>query len=206
MLRRTLIVGSLLMAGGSVFAQNLLVNPGFDDVDQLTGWACDSTMGQPVWHPHDILGLQGSGSMEHNVFGIMDSMNVNCRQCVPVSELWTYVMSGWYFWPDDPALTQVGSSIWSIKFFSDTLCNSYLGVQTTKWVQNPALDTWRQLVTDEVMAPAGSMSAEVYVYTFQEAAFQPVRARIDDLDFSVAALFQDGFESGDLSEWSAATP
>jgi len=142
MFRKTLIIGSLLMAAGSVFAQNLLVNPGFDDLDQLTGWTCDSSMGQPIWHPHDILGLQGSGSMEHNVFGITGNMNVNCRQCVPVSELWTYVMSGWYFWPDDPALTQVGSSIWSIRFFSDTLCNSYLGVQTTNWAKNPALDTW----------------------------------------------------------------
>jgi len=40
---------------------------------------------------------------------------------------------------------------------------------------------------------------EVYVYTFQEVAFQPVRARIDDLDFSVAVLFRDGFETGDLT-------
>jgi len=56
------------------------------------------------------------------------------------------------------------------------------------------------------MAPAGSMSAEVYVYTFQEVAFQPVRARIDDLDFSVAVVFRDGFETGDLGEWSASVP
>jgi elongation factor P--beta-lysine ligase len=103
-------------------------------------------------------------------------------------------------------VTQVGWSGWSIRFFSDTLCNSYLGVQTTKVARNPALDTWHQLVIDEVMAPAGSMSAEVYVYTVQEFAFQPVRARIDDLVFSVAGLFRDGFETGDLTEWSSSIP
>jgi len=206
MFRKTLIIGSLLMAAGSVFAQNLLVNPGFDDLDQLTGWTCESNMGQAFWHPHDILGLPDSGSMEHNVVAILANMNVSCRQCVPVSELLTYVMSGWYFWPNDPDVTQIGRSSWSIRFFSDTLCNSYLGVGTTTGVDNPALDTWHHLVTDEVMAPAGSMSAKVYVDTFQYVAFQPVRARIDDLNFSVALLFRDGFETGDLTGWSASAP
>jgi hypothetical protein len=210
MLRKTLIIGSLLMAAGSVFAQNLLVNPGFDDLDQLTGWTCDSSMGQPVWHPQDILGLQGSGSMEHNVFGITASTNVNCRQCVPVSELRTYVMSGWFFWPDDPDVVQNGSVRWSLVFYSDTDCtpSSSLGSPPATIGSRPplALNTWHHLVSDEFMAPAGSLSARIGVITWQNLADEPVRARLDDLDFSTTTLFQDGFETGNLTEWSASVP
>ena len=102
MFRETSIIGSLLMAAGSVFAQNLLVNPGFDNSDVLAGWTCDSNYGQASWSPIDSLGSAGSGSMQHYVAATFNNETVKCSQCVPVSELWTYVMSGWHFWPDDP--------------------------------------------------------------------------------------------------------
>ena len=69
-----------------------------------------------------------------------------------------------------------------------------------------ALGTWHHLVTDEVMAPAGSVSARIWVHTWQNFAFQPVRAGLDDLDFSATTLFQDGFETGSLTEWSTSVP
>ena len=33
-----------------------------------------------------------------------------------------------------------------------------------------------------------------------------VRARYDDLEFTVVPLFRDGFETGDLTAWSASVP
>ena len=211
MLRKTLIVGSLLMAAGPVFAQNLLVNPGFDEPDQLTGWTCVSNYGQASWSPNDSLGLAGSGSMEHNVAAPIVNRTVKCSQCVPVTELWTYGMSGWHFWPDDdPDVSQIGSSRLSFLFYSDTDCtpSSYLGVsEVAFWARPPlALDTWHHLVSDEVMAPAGSTSAKVSFVTWQNLANEPVRARLDDLDFSTTPLFRDGFETGNLTEWSASVP
>ena len=170
MLRKTLIIGSLLMAAGPVFAQNLLVNPGFDEPDQLTGWTCDSNYGQASWSPIDSLGLAGSGSMQHDVAAaLFNNETVVCRQCVPVSELWTYVMSGWHFWPDDHDVSQVGSVRWAFGFYSDLACTSSLGVSTLKIGSVPqlALGTWHYLKTDEVMAPAGSMSASVSLFTWQ---------------------------------------
>jgi len=208
MLRKTLIIGSLLMAAGPVFSQNLLVNPGFDEPDQLTGWTCVETFGVASWSAIDSLGLAGSGSMQHDVAAAFDGRYVACRQCVPVSELWTYVMSGWHFWPDDPDVTQFGSVRWAFGFYNDIACTSSLGVSTLKIGSRPplALATWHQLVTDEVMAPAGSISAWVSFFTYQNTADEPVRTRLDDLDFSTTTLFQDGFETGDLSEWSASVP
>jgi hypothetical protein len=125
---------------------------------------------------------------------------------VPVSELWTYVMSGWYLWPDDPDVTQIGTSRWSFVFYSGIDCTEPLGSSTTKVGFHPALDTWYHLVTDEVTAPAGSMSATVYLFTWQDLANEPVRARLDDLDFSVVPLFRDGFETGNLTAWSSSVP
>jgi hypothetical protein len=211
MLRKTLIVGSLLMAAGPVFAQNLLVNPGFDDPDQLTGWTCESNYGQASWSPIDSLGLAGSGSMQHDVAAaLFNNETVVCRQCVPVSELWTYVMSGWHFWPDDPNVAQNGSVRWSMVFYSDTDCapSSILGFPPATIGSRPplALDTWHHLVSDEIMAPAGSLSARIGVVTWQNIADEPVRARLDDLDFSTTTVFRDGFETGNLTEWSASVP
>jgi len=206
MLRRTLIVGALLMAAGSVFAQNLLENPGFDNTDVLAGWTCTMTHGQPSWSSHDSLGSADSGSMEHYVAATSDNQTVSCWQCVPVSELWPYVMSGWYFWPDDSDVSQIGTSRWSFGFYSDIDCTQPLGGSTTKVGFHPALETWYHLVTDEATAPAGSVSAKVFVFTWQDLANQPVRARLDDLDFSTTTLFRDGFETGDLTEWSASVP
>ena len=144
--------------------------------------------------------------MQHHVAATDSNKTVACWQCVPVTELRTYVMSGWYFWPDDPDVSQIGSSRWSFAFYSDTDCTSALGVSTTGWSFQPPLDTWRHLVTDEIMAPAGSLSARIDVLTWQDLANEPVRARLDDLDFSTTTLFRDGFETGNLTEWSASVP
>lgn len=208
MLRKTLIVGSILMAAGPVFAQNLLVNPGFDDPDQLTGWTCDETSGVASWSSQDSLGSMISGSMEHNVAASYNNATVKCSQCVPVSELWTYVTSGWHFWPDDLDVEQYGSVRWSLVFYSDIDCApaSILGFPPPTIGSRPplALDTWHLLVSDEFIAPAGSLSAEIGVITWQNTADEAVRTRLDDLDFSTTTLFRDGFETGDLTAWSAS--
>jgi len=209
MLRKTLIIGLLLIASGSVFAQNLMVNPGFDNADLLTGWTCDETSGAASWSLLDSLGSLDSGSMEHNVAAPYNNATVKCSQCVPVSELWTYVMSGWHFWPD-AAVEQNGSVRWSLVFYSDTDCtpSSILGYPSATIGSRPplALDTWHHLVSDEFMAPAGSLSAGIGVITWQNIADEAVRTHLDDLDFSTTTLFRDGFETGDLSEWSASAP
>lgn len=200
----------VLIATASVFAfpataQNLLVNPGFDEPDQITGWTCDTLYGTAEWSPLDHLGAPGSGSMEHEVNASTDNQKVRCWQCVAVDELTPYLGEVWFFWPDDPDVSQIGTTRMSLNFFFDSNCNDYTGVYDVA-VGYPVLDAWQVLRTDELTAPEGTQSASVYVFTWQNLANEPVRARLDDVDLRTTLIFRDGFESGDLTEWSASAP
>ncbi len=186
-------------------AQNLLVNPGFDLADQLDGWICTTTDGTATWSSLDRQTSAVSGSMQHDVLALADNGKVRCSQCVAIDELWSYAMSAWYFWPSDPDVTQLGTTRLSFLFFAEPDCTSPSGNGPVD-VGHPALDTWTELRSGEAEAPAGSVAAMVHVFTWQNFADQPVRARLDDLAFFATTLFRDGFENGDLTGWSSSTP
>ncbi len=200
MFKNAWIIVALLMVSASAFAQNILVNPGFDVSDQLTDWTCTSTHGLASWDSEDRQGSADSGSMEHNVTADSDNGLLSCTQCLPVQELWSYVLSGWFFWPNDPDVSQQGSPRISFNFFENVDCSGgvFYGPLAMEF---PTYDTWRPIQTTESIAPAGSQSALVYFITWQDLADQWVRARYDDLDFSATTLFRDGFESGSLDAW-----
>ena len=205
MTRSAIFVAIVVLIAAPSGAQNLLTNPGFDVPDQLNGWTCRTTYGTSVWSPHDHLGSPGSGSMENEVSATSDNQSVRCSQCVPVHQHLAYAASVWCFWPDDPDVSQQGSTRISFQFYSDADCIDVIPVGEVQSTY-PTLDTWLHLVSDEVDAPAGAMSAGVFVFTWQTLANQPVRARVDDVEFSTTALFWDDFESGGLDAWSDSTP
>ena len=206
MVRSTIIVAIAVLITMPALAQNLLVNPGFDEPDQLNGWICTTSHGVPSWSPEDRTGSPSSGSLLHDVTAAFNNKTVWCVQCVPVDALRGYVASGWYYWPDDPDVSQLGTSRWSVWYYSDIDCtgNSTGGADSTG--DHPMLDTWYYLETDESVAPTGTMSAYVFFITWQNTANEPVRARMDDLDFSIAPIFRDGFESGGVDGWSSSVP
>jgi hypothetical protein len=143
--------------------------------------------------------------MQHDVTAALDNQKVRCMQCVAVDELVTYLGSVWFYWPDDPDVSQQGTTRMSFNFFSDPDCTVDTGVAEIA-VAHPTLDRWLELRTEALEAPAGAASAAVYVFTWQDLANQPVRARLDDLSFRTASIFQDGFETGSPSQWSTWTP
>jgi hypothetical protein len=205
MARFTIAFSIALMITSPVIAQNLLVNPGFDDPDQLDGWTCTTSDGIAFWSPDDHAGSVGSGSMQHEVSGTTDDLRVRCWQCVPARQNWPYAGSAWYYWPDDSDVSQDGKTVITVSFFSDAGCTVSLGGGGGKNA-GPVLDTWVQAVTSELIAPGGTMSAGFYVFTWQYNADQPVRARLDDLVFSPIILFWDDFESGGTGRWTATSP
>ena len=207
MARLTITVSIVLIFTSPVFAQNLLVNPGFDIPDLLTGWTCSTTHGQAAWIANDRLGEPTSGSMEHFVIGGSNNLIVTCSQCVPVEALHAYTLSTWYYWPDDPDVTQEGTTRLSLIFYFNSDCISSTGVSSVTTGQHPSLETWYQLFTDEIPAPAGTTSALVTATTWQNFGDHWVRARLDDLDFSSpTVLFRDGFESGETGAWTTTLP
>ncbi len=193
------IVASLIVL--PLTAQNLLVNPGFDNTDQLDDWTCTISNGVASWSAEDLFGSTTSGSMRHDVSAGSDNQTIVCRQCVPVVELNAYVPSMWFFWPDNPAFSQLGSSRISYNYYSDATCSAYLGPGDVEAPNPAALDTWLYLHADETVAPPGSQSAMVNLVTWQNFAGQPVRAHIDDVDFRTTTIFRDGFESGTTNAW-----
>ncbi len=202
----TIIIAAVVMFAAPATAQNFLVNPGFDAADQLDGWTCSTFDGVATWNAEDRNGSPDSGSMQHDVDGAANNAKVRCEQCVPVTELKSYIISAWHYWPDDPDVAQIGTTRLSISYYSDAGCSSILEVGPTKTGNHVALDTWYYLESDEWTAPQGAQSAMVYVFTWQNFSGQPVRSRLDDLSFAFAAFFLDGFESGDLSGWSSSVP
>jgi len=205
MIRISCALALSLVTAGPAMAQNLLVNPGFDVPDQLTGWICTTSHGVATWSPDDRLGSPISGSMQNDVTATEDNRNVRCSQCVPVNEQFGYIASTWFFWPDDPDVSQQGSTRISFAFYSDANCTVFAGDGDVE-SKSPILDTWLHLESEEVVAPIGAVAAKVFVFTWQNNANQPVRARLDDLDFSTTTIFRDGFESGDTTAWSNTVP
>jgi hypothetical protein len=205
LLRPCILLVAAAVIAAPVGAQNLLVNPGFDEPDQITGWTCDTLYGTAVWSPIDRNGAPQSGSMEHEVDASTDNQKERCWQCVGVDELTPYLGEVWFFWPDDPDVSQLGTTRMSVNFYFDADCTDDTGVYDVA-VGTPMLDSWQVLRTDEMTAPAGTHSAAVYLFTWQNLADQPVRARLDDIELSTTLIFGDGFESGDLIEWSGSSP
>jgi len=194
------------MITSPVVAQNLLVNPGFDNPDLLTDWTCTSGDGLASWSTEDQSGSPDSGSMQHDVDGAANNAKIWCTQCVPVTELASYAASAWHYWPDDPDVTQVGSTRLSVYYYSDIGCTLFIEVGANSTGTHSLLDTWYHLETDESIAPTGAMAALVYFITWQNFTGQPVRARLDELDFSTTILFRDGFETGGTGAWSSTSP
>ena len=172
------VVLSTTIAG----AQNLLVNPGFDQASQLTGWSCTSTYGTATWSSDDRSGAPGSGSVQHDMDNSTNNRSMWCAQCVPVNGGWEYVASGWYY--EDVGCTGT----------------NFIGPNE---IVSPVPDTWTAVSTDVSAAPVGYQSAIVYFISWQNLAGEPIRVRLDDLDFSAHGLiFDDGFESGDTTAWN----
>ena len=206
MIKITAVWFAGVLSVAPAFTQNLLVNPGFDLSDQLTGWTCTSSYGVESWSTHDRQDSTDSGSMEHNI-PVTQTANqkILCSQCVPVQELWSYAMSSWYYWPNVPGLSAQGSTRIGFNFHVEVDCTDQAVLGPMK-LGYPHYDTWSSVETIEGVAPAGAQAAEVYFVTWKDVADHEVRARVDDLDFSSTILFGDGFESGLLDAWSASVP
>jgi hypothetical protein len=184
-------------------AQNLLINPDFDDGQQISGWACGNSWGTVTWSTQDLLDDPVSGSIEHYVAALdVNNAVAVCTQCVPVEDLLTYTMSGWAHWPDDPDVDQVGTTRLGFGYYAEPGCNSPLGSNEVVVASPPQLAMWFEIVSDSTAAPAGAASANVMFTTWQNFAGMPVRARIDHLDFSTTGIFVSDFERGDASRWS----
>lgn len=89
----------VLACQSATASENLLVNPSFDDVDQLGGWIVNvNRIAQ--WDSADEQGLENSGSarLTHDIDGNNGVLSI-MRQCVPVQPNKPYFFGGSIFLP-----------------------------------------------------------------------------------------------------------
>lgn len=193
------LVATLLVAGTAP-GQNLLTNPGFDNVDQLAGWTCTMGDGTVTWSTTDHMASPSSGSMQIDMWAAANNSFLQCSQCVPVAELYGYLLSAWHLWPDVAGLSQLGTTRIVTSYFSDANCSTFIA-NGDVGIGHPILDSWRRVQADEDTAPAGAASARINLVAWQNNAGEMIRTHIDDVDFRTTTIFRDGFESGGIAAW-----
>jgi|GEM_PF-2937666 len=97
---RFVAASSVVLVCQSVTAsENLLVNPFFDDVDQIDGWLVNTNR-TAQWDSADEQGLADSGSarLTHDIDGNNGVLSI-MRQCLPVEPKQAYFFGGSIFLP-----------------------------------------------------------------------------------------------------------
>jgi hypothetical protein len=154
-MRRSLVMclGVGLILAGSASAQNLLVNPGFDQ--GTSGWTAGSPTVTTVWQQVDADGSPGSGSVKATLHTAAPGEGFSAlAQCVPVVAGTQYAFSI----KVRTATKLVQPQVMAVDFVSDPACASLAGgnafllpVSHPGWVG----------AGDFLIAPPGSQSARI---------------------------------------------
>ncbi len=187
----------------AIGSANEISNPNFDT--DLSGW--DNPYARPaVWDSRDFADSPSSGSALLTEPDGNGAAFAILLQCLPVTEgaelegsAQVYQSSGqscgdghglfWYRYHDTTDCT--GSQVGSLRF------SSYSQV----W------DAWAETSINETV-PAHAQSAEFYLAVICQDAGQSLSVHFDNVVVIVdsMAIFEDGFESSDLSGWSSSVP
>lgn len=175
---------------------NDLVNPDF--ATDLTGWDNpffhDAT-DRSVWLGSDGGPLSGPGCLEEGTT-FNNGGSDGLFQYVPVTVGETYLLSGWSRVPS--TVPGNGATLW-VDWMDGS--DNVVGSGGVTW-NFDAGGGWHYHYA-AVTAPTGAVNARVRpsIQMVVGGTDESV-ARWDDLDFG-PGLFRDGFETGDLSIWSA---
>ena len=193
-----LVAGSCLLTTPSQ-AQNLLTNPGF--TTDLTGWDMyNPGHGILLWSTMDAGGSPGSGSASiGNTSTGIESFGLS--QCVPVVEFERYRFGTRYYVTSGQ--NAPGDAWVAIGWWEGPGCTG----NNPEGAGAPAVDefdTWDLSVNPDVEALANAQSAQVLLLVRK---YQPsgLRSAFADNAFfePIHPIFEDGFEMGDTSRWSA---
>lgn len=178
-----------------VEAQNLVVNPNFDN--DTSGWS-----GLGSWDSWDVDGSPSSGSATWLNDWSGGGGSVYFSQCIElVTPIKAFDLWGYVYIPGGQAGT--GYSNLSAWFYSDSACNDFIWSYGTPPAS--ALDVW-QLAEDTDWAPNNAASVQIGLLN-QESGTGDFRVYHDAVFFgpNPTMIFGDGFESSDTSQWSSVT-
>jgi len=178
-----------------VSAQNLLVNPDFDN--DVSGWT-----GLGNWDPLDVAGLATSGSATWINPHPDTSGSHYLTQCVEMTSfIEGFDVRSWMVIPSGQAGT--GYAAITAWFYSDSVCSEFIWSDETPIVLS--VGSW-QATTLTDWTPTGAASVRIGLASQKYGAgdFQVIH---DSVFFgpNPDMVFGDGFETTDSSEWSAVS-
>lgn len=183
-----------LFATGAWAGAGLLVNPWFDDADQLDGWLVNA--GRVAdWDPLDEDGLSSSGSarLTHDIDGNNGVLAI-LRQCVLVQPYQAYYFGASMLMPSgqDP---EAGRGRVVVRTYASTDC---LGESSLEFSPplDPVLGEWQ--FTEGLVSTAPdtrSMRVRLSIQKFSGVT-DDLTVHFDNVFLMSDQLFGDSFESG----------
>ena len=171
------VTNGLKVITATQYANNLLVNPGFEDSVLQLPWetAWGKFNGVVLKTTNDYYYLSAtpisvhSGNYVCDVYG--SDADDGYNQSVPVTAGMTYHAGGWFYMSQYEALG--ATTTVTLQFgFKDAAGNTIIGITAPPMTAASVQDTWTLLqVTNtsggiDLVAPAGAVSASVQVYEF----------------------------------------
>jgi len=187
-------IAALMAATGAHAGAGLLVNPWFDDADQLDGWTVNATR-IAEWNSLDEEGLAGSGSarLTHDTDGNNGVLAI-MTQCITVQPYQAYSFGASLFMPvgQDP---DAGRGRVNVGAHATTDCTGSVDNHFT-----PPLDAeigeWQ--FTESVFATAPDTRSIRVKLSIQKLTGETddLTVHFDNVFLISDQLFGDGFESG----------
>ena len=205
-----LLVLALLAPGAARAAENLLLNPEFDNLTMESGWtiAFPGASGTLLdWTPEDSNACAGSGAGRiASATTDVGTQWAEVGQCQPVDPtVWT---SGFHAAFSYFSFQTLGLAYAQYFYYTDTACGlnggSYLGLNS---FQGPIGPGWHRvgISVATIPAPAHSIFVAVGAEAYQ---LEPMELSFDRAYFGQKpVLFTDDFEAvASLCRWSSAAP
>jgi len=145
-------------------AQNLIVNPGFDQPLMLSGWNLFSAA---TWDPLDEFANSGSGSALSTLSNAVGNAAIFIDQCVPVVGGQSYRAADSTFIPTWQ--TAAGDAFVRVLFFASANCAASTVIGSPQGISSMHIGIWEPLQFTAA-APVSAQSARLDLGCFKMSA------------------------------------
>jgi hypothetical protein len=172
-------------------AQNLLLNPGFDN--DVAGWSA-SGPGSIAWSMLDANTNPASGSVQLTNSSATPSNGATVGQCLPMPARWAFRVSGKILVPSGPNQALSNTTRVDVRFASNSGCTQFLGGSTQIGSTPSQLDAWHTAGPVVRVAPVGTVALQVRGLLTKIPAGGSIIAHFDDFSVEVDTFFVGDFE------------
>jgi hypothetical protein len=191
-------------------AQNLLKNPDFDT--DLSGWSSEYLDGMPtfvppdgdcVWNPNDM-GGSGSGCADclASTLGFNDANSwINLHQCVPIAGVAQLVAEAHHLAPCGQSGN--GSPELTLLYYEN---GTFMDYAADCVADESDCDKWHRSRCPGDHVPSSATSVCIVLLVSNSTSFSTFGVAFDEIKLMPGSIFDDDFESGNLSQWSGHVP